>query len=98
MSSLEHQIQGGRLFVGTNSAVENLLDEGISIQVGQRGLNVLHAENGTLMITDMLGRFILATEIDSDAQFVPLSELVTGVYVAEVRVEEKIVRLKFIWK
>lgn len=98
MSSLEHQIQGGRLFVGTNSAVENLLDEGMSIQVGQRGLNVLHAENGTLMITDMLGRFILATEIDSDAQFVPLSELVTGVYVAEVRVEEKIVRLKFIWK
>lgn len=98
MSALNHQIKGGKFCVGINTGIEPAFDEGITIQVGRNGLNVLHAVNGTLAITDMLGRFLLATEIDSDVQFVPLSGLVAGAYVAEVRVGEKIVRLKFIWK
>ena len=98
MSALNHQIKGGKFCVGINTGIEPAFDEGITIQVGRNGLNVLHAVNGTLAITDMLGRFLLATEIDSDVQFVSLSGLVAGAYVAEVRVGEKIVRLKFIWK
>ena len=98
MSELHHQIKGGKLCVEINSNVENTLEEGIAIQVSQRGLNVLHAVNGTLMITDMHGRFLLATEINNDTQFVPLSGLIDGVYIAEVRVGERIKRLKFIWK
>ena len=98
MSALNHQIKGGKFCVGINTGIEPAFDEGITIQVGRNGLTVLHAVNGTLAITDMLGRFLLATEIDSDVQFVPLSGLVAGAYVAEVRVGEKIVRLKFIWK
>lgn len=97
MSKLNHRIYGGKLTVGSPTNILSQSEEKITMHVGQDGLYVKHADGGTLMITDMSGRFILATEINSDICFIPFDSA-TGTYIAEICVGEKSVRLKFIWK
>lgn len=99
MHKIIHQINGGKLIVGHPTNIGGISKDGIILSVEQTGLNVRNACDCTLMVTDMSGRFVMATEIGSDNQSIILPNgLMSGTYVAEIHTGEQTVRLKFIWK
>ena len=98
MRKIAHLTKGGKLHVGNLSDINDVSKEHATLRVEPTGLDVRHAAGSTLVITDMEGRFVMAAEIDGDSYFVPLSDRMSGVYIAEVRDGKESVRLKFIWK
>ena len=97
MRVLPHTIGEGKLFVGGTTGMTHT-ESGIRMTVEESGIRIKGASGTVTMLTDAVGRFVLAEELADDDCLIPLSSLSAGFYVIEIVNESRPAKVKFLWK
>lgn len=97
MEMLAHTMRTGKLLVDGTTGIVNV-DRDIQVEVVEEGLRIRNAQGAVAMLTDAVGRFVLAEELTSDDRLMPLSSLPEGTYIIEIETEDSPVKVKFLWK
>ena len=97
MEMLTHTMRSGKLLVDGTTGIVNV-DGDIQVEVVKEGLRIRNAQGAVAMLTDAVGRFVLAEELTGDDRLIPLSSLPEGTYIIEIEIENSPVKVKFLWK
>ncbi len=97
MEMLTHTMRSGKLLVDGTTGIVNV-DGDIQVVVVEEGLRIRNAQGAVAMLTDAVGRFVLAEELTGDDRLIPLSSLPEGTYIIEIETEDSPVKVKFLWK